>query len=193
MPGQIVIIGVGALGSHVALLGRNWKQGLKLVDFDRIESKNLQAQFHAKQGLTKNKALSAQQTHQGLFGTKVDAVPHRLTVDNAEVILGGACLVLDCTDNIEARRLIQATVKKLGIPCLHGAVTADGTFGRVIWTEDFEPDAEGTPGQPTCEDGEFLPFFCLVASQMAVAALRFLRKGVKESYEVMQTGTKRFS
>ena len=43
----VVIVGVGALGSHVALLGRNWGVQLKLVDFDRIEQKNTQAQFHS--------------------------------------------------------------------------------------------------------------------------------------------------
>jgi molybdopterin/thiamine biosynthesis adenylyltransferase len=191
MTGKIIIVGVGALGSHVALLGRNWEQGLKLVDFDRVESKNLMAQLHTKQGVSKNKAQGLQRTLQGLFGVKVEAVPHKLTADNVEALLGGSALVLDCTDNIEARRVIRTGARNLEVPCLHGALAADGSLGRIIWTESFTPDSEGEDGQATCEDGELLPFFALVASQMAWVAQEFLLTGRKQSFQVWPGGLMR--
>ena len=64
---MITIIGAGALGSHVALLLRNMKQGLTVCDFDRIETKNLQAQFHGKMGLGMNKAVSLGRTFLGML------------------------------------------------------------------------------------------------------------------------------
>lgn len=188
MTGKIVIVGVGLLGSHVALLGRNWTQGLKLIDFDRVEMKNTQAQVHGKQGLSKNKAQGLARTLQGLFGVKAEAIPHKLTLDNAEALLGGAALVMDCTDNIEAREVIQKAVAVYKTPCLHGAINAEGTFGRVVWTEHFVPDAEGKPGQATCEDGELLPFGAFISAQIAVVAQRFLRTGEKQSYQMFPGG-----
>jgi len=184
MAGQIVIVGVGALGSHLVLFGRNWKQGLKVVDFDRVEQKNIMSQFHTGLSKARNKALGLQQAMAGLFGIKIDATPHQLTKDNVQVILGGAGLVIDCTDNAEARRIIQGFVQPNGIPCLHGALSADGTFARVVWDEHFVPDEEGAPGQATCEDGENLPFHGLAASQMAIVVQQFLRKGTKRSLQI---------
>lgn len=181
---MIVIVGVGALGSHVALLGRNWKPGLKLVDHDRVEMKNVLAQFHGKQGVGKNKAQGLAQGLLGFFGIRAEAVPHKITSDNADVLLRGSELVLDCTDNVEARRVITESTMRLGLPCLHGALSADGSFGRVVWAEHFRPDTE-TPGQATCEDGEFLPFFGQVGGVMAGAAQQFLRTGAKQSFQVL--------
>lgn len=182
-----MIVGVGALGSHVALFARNWGNPLRVIDHDRVEAKNLAAQVHTRMGLGANKAVGLQRTLQGLFGTRVEAIPHRLTADNAAQLLGGAALVLDCTDNIEARRLITAAVRVTAIPCLHGAVSADGMFARVVWDELFVPDAEGTPGAATCEGGVALPFFAMTGAQMAGVAQAFLVAGARVSYQLTPT------
>jgi molybdopterin/thiamine biosynthesis adenylyltransferase len=184
----IVIVGAGALGSHVVLCARNWAHPIQVVDFDRIEAKNTQAQFHTKMGLGRNKAQALQQAMQGMWGTKLIAIPHKLTLENVGTVLGDAALVLDCTDNIEARQIIQGFVRAKGIPCLHGALSADGSFGRIIWDELFRADPEGAPGQATCEDGETLPFFALAGAQMAVIAQLFLENGEKRSLQMTPTG-----
>ena len=193
MEGKVVIVGVGALGSHVVLFGRNWKNPLKIVDFDLVEQKNTQAQFHSKMSLRRNKAQAIQQALNGLFGIKIDAVPHRLADDNAATLFGNAALVIDCTDNAAARRVIQAFVRKNGIPCIHGALSADGAFGRVVWDEHFVLDEEGKESRATCEDGEQLPMFALAAAQVAVVAQRFLKDGAKQSFQVMPAGIVRLA
>ena len=184
MPDTVVIVGVGALGSHLALLARNWEQQLRLVDFDRVEQKNVQAQFHTRMGLGRNKAQALQQALQGLFGLKVESLPRRLEATNVAQLLGGTVLVIDCTDNAEARRLIQGYVREHGVPCLHGALSADGAFARVIWDEHFVADEEDAPGEATCEGGEQLPFFAMAASVLAMAAQSFLAEGVRASYQL---------
>lgn len=185
---MITIVGAGALGSHVAFLLRNEKPGLKVVDFDRVEQKNILAQFHTKMSLGRNKAQALQQALQGMFGVKIEAVPHKLTADNAETVLGGSELVIDCTDNIAARNVIMDTVRKLDLPCLHGALSASGGFGQIIWDDIFKPDAESGDGAETCVDGEHLPFYATTSAYIAVEAQMFLKNGKKKSWQVSLSG-----
>jgi len=189
---KIVIVGVGALGSHLALFARNLGD-LKVCDFDKIESKNVLSQFHTAMGKGQNKAQAIQRAFQGLFGIKLEANTNRVTKDNASVILGTPDVIIDCTDNLEARNAIAAHVRSHGIPCLHGALAADGAFARIVWDEHFTGDAEGVPGQATCEDGENLPFHGLVAAQMAVVIQRFLRNGYKQSFQMSHAGAIRLA
>lgn len=184
---RVVIVGVGALGSHLALLARNWPVELVLVDFDRVEQKNLLSQFHTRMGLGRNKAQALQQTLQGLFAVRARAVPHKLTADNAEQLLTGAHLVIDCVDNAQARALMQRVVRAGDIPCLHGALAADGAYARVMWDAQFTID-EGGEGEATCEDGQHLPFIAIVAGFMAQAAQRFLSEGEQRSLHLHPEG-----
>jgi molybdopterin/thiamine biosynthesis adenylyltransferase len=191
---KIVIVGVGALGSHVALLLRNLdmqnvpgKPGelfrLVAVDFDRVEQKNTLAQFHGKASVGKNKALGLQQTVNFLFGVKIDAVPHKLVAENVQVLLRDATLVIDCLDNGPSRRIVQNFVRECQVPCVHGALAANGTIGRVVWDDKFvidENDGEGA----TCEDGEHLPFIGLVSAHLARAAQEFLKSRQQMSFQV---------
>lgn len=181
---KVVIVGVGALGSHVVLLARNWSVQLRLVDFDKVEMKNRAAQMHGSMMVGRNKAHSLRDFMNVAFGWTVEAVPHRLEDTNVDMLLSDADLVIDCVDNAATRRLIQELVREHDIPCLHGAVSADGTFGRVIWDEVFVPDEEGVAGAATCEGGEALPFFALVGAWTALAAQQFLATGRRMSFQM---------
>ena len=183
---NVTIVGVGALGSHLALALRN-AAALKLCDFDRVEAKNILSQFHTNMGRGKNKAVALQATLLGLYGVVATAVPYRVVETNAAAVLGGSDLIVDCTDNYAARITIGDVATVSGIPCLHGGLSADGTFGRIMWAEHFTPDAEGVVGQATCEDGENLPFHLAVASQMALTVQAFLKSGAKRSYQMTPT------
>ena len=186
---NIVIVGVGALGSHVVLFGRNLGASYKVIDFDRVEQKNTLSQFHTRMGVGRNKAQGLQQSLQGLFGLKIQAVPHKLTADNASQLLDGADLVVDCLDNGASRRLVQVFAREQGVPCLHGALAADGHFGRVIWDAHFAIDDEDVEGQATCEDGEQLPFIAMAASVMVQSIQAFLKDGRKTSLHLHPGGT----
>lgn len=180
----VVIVGVGALGSHAAQFLRSTPDiRLRFVDFDRVEAQNTQAQFHAFNMIGKNKALVLQQALQFLWRSRPEAFPTKLTEDNASVLLRGADLVLDCTDNIEARRVISAFAAKPPItPCLHGALAADGQFALVAWDANFRADAETSAGAPTCEDGQHLTFIALAAALLAHAAALFLTTGQRVGF-----------
>ena len=187
----ITIIGVGALGSHLVQALRNEEATLKVIDFDRVEMRNVASQFHFKNGVGKKKVEALKQAMQFCYGRQLEIVGNKLTADNVEQLLGGADLLIDCLDNGEARRLVQGFARANGVACLHGALAADGGFGRAIWDEDFAIDDEGDAGAPTCEDGEFLPFIVLTAAHVAHAAQRFLRTGRKTGYSISPAGVEK--
>lgn len=185
---RVVIVGVGALGSHLVQFLRNVRARVRVVDFDRVERKNVLSQFHAKSTAGKLKVAGLAQTMKFLYRIDIEAVPTKLTTDNVEVLLEDADLIIDCVDNIEARQLIKGFVAESGTPCLHGALAADGSFGRVAWDEGFEPDSEAEAGAPTCEGGEHLPFIALTASLLARAAQAYLETGRKVGFQIPPTG-----
>ncbi|MFT5685938.1 MAG: molybdopterin/thiamine biosynthesis adenylyltransferase [Myxococcota bacterium] len=185
---NIIIVGVGALGSHLLLLSRNLPGRFTVVDFDRVERKNTLSQFHSRMGVGRNKAAAMQQAMQGLFGLRIQSVPHRLTPDNVTSLLSGADLVVDCVDNAATRQLIQEHVRAEGIPCLHGALAADGSYARIMWDEVFTIDGDGEAGQATCEDGEHLPFIAMVSARMAMAVQGFLADGARGSVHLHPGG-----
>jgi len=190
---KIIVVGLGALGSHLVQFIRNLPVELRLVDFDRVEVRNAFSQFHGCMARGKLKVESLKQTMQFLFGhgdgAKLTAIPHRLVKANVEALLSDADLVIDAVDNGETRHLIQSFVRGRRIPCLHGALAPDGSFGRVIWeSQGFVIDDENVTGAATCEGGEFLPFIALTASYMARAVQEFLKSSKQIGYSITPAG-----
>lgn len=179
----ITIVGAGALGSHVVLFLRSLEEHIRVIDHDRIEQKNVLAQFHGKIGVGKNKAQALEQSMNFLFGVKLTTFPRKLTQDNEVQLLGGSDLILDCLDNAEARRIVQNFARKNNIACLHGALAANGEFGRVVWDEYFVID-EGGEGVATCEGGEHLPFIAMVSAHLARAAQVWVESRKKIGFNI---------
>lgn len=186
MEKKVVIVGAGALGSHVAMLLRN-EADLRIVDHDRVEAKNTLSQLHSVKSVGKHKIVVLQQTLNFLFGLRVEAMNAQLGINNVKELLSGTDLVVDCVDNGETRKLIQDYCVINSRPCLHGALSADGAFGQSIWTPGFKVDF-GDAGKPTCEDGAHLPFISTVSSLVARSAQAFLRTGKKVGYQVHAGG-----
>lgn len=189
---NVVIVGVGALGSHLLLFARNVEANFTVIDMDRVEQKNTMSQMHTGMGVGRNKAEALAKLMQGLFKQRIKPLPRRLTEDNVRQLLNDADLVVDCVDNGATRQLIQTFVREQGIPCVHGALSADGAFGRVVWDEKFAIDNENVAGEPTCEGGEHLPFITFVASILATQVRDFLNDGIKASFNIHPGGTTRF-
>ena len=188
MATKVVIVGVGALGSHVAQFLRGEDVKLFVVDHDRVEQKNTLSQFHARNSVGKNKVQAIQQAMKFLWGTTIEGTPHKLTADNTEQVLSGAGLIIDCLDNAEARNLVQTYARQNDVPCVHGALSADGQLGRVTWDELFTIDGAAA-GTATCEDGEHLPFIGMTSTFLARAAQEFLKTGKKLSWQVLPVGS----
>lgn len=184
----ITVVGVGALGSHLVPLLRN-EAKLRVVDFDRVEQKNTLSQFHGRNTVGKGKVQALSQTMNFLWGVRIEGNPHKLVEGNVDQLLGGSDIIVDCLDNGQARRLVQAYAKRTKTPCLHGALAADGGFGRVVWTKDFQIDDEPAEAAATCEDGAHLPFIAIVSAYMARAVQIFLHDDRKVGFQVFPEGS----
>lgn len=188
---RIVFCGVGALGSTAVLYCRNLEVELRLVDFDRVESKNLSAQWFVKQSVGKNKAEAIRLQLGNFFGIKAEALGVRLGAHNAAQLLDGCDLAVDCFDNADSRLILSEAARASAIPLVHAALAADGTFALVRWDERFVADREDVEGQATCEGGEHLPMIGLVGATLARAIQDFLRGGARHDYMVSLSGTSR--
>lgn len=184
----ITVVGVGALGSHVVPLLRNVGAAVRIIDCGQVKQKSPQSQFHSRPSVRKGKAFAFQQLMNFLWSWKIEAIPHKLEAANVNELLGKSDLILDCLDNGAARRLVQGYARANEVPCLHGALAAEGGFGRVVWDEGFVIDDEPGDGAPTCEDGAHLTFISVTSSYLAHAAKEFLVNGRKLGFQVMPTG-----
>lgn len=188
---RIVICGIGALGSTALLYLRNVAAELRLVDFDRVESKNLAAQWFVKQSLGKNKAEAARLQLANFYGAKAEAMGVRLGPHNAAQLLAGCTLAVDCFDNADSRIALSEAARVAGVPLVHAALAADGTFGLVRWDERFVPDREDAEGQATCEGGEHLPMIGLVGATLARTIQDFLSGSERRDFMISMSSVMR--
>jgi molybdopterin/thiamine biosynthesis adenylyltransferase len=188
---RIAFCGVGALGSSAVLLCRNLDAELRLIDFDRVESKNLAAQWFVKQSIGKNKAEAVRLQLANFYGRKAEALGVRLGEHNAAQLLDGCDLAVDCFDNHDSRQLLSDAARSRSLALVHGALAADGSFGLVRWDERFAPDREDREGQATCEGGEHLPVIGLLAASLARAIQDFGQSGDRHDYMVSLSGVTR--
>jgi adenylyltransferase/sulfurtransferase len=122
---SVLVVGTGGLGSPIALylagagIGR-----IGLVDFDLVDSSNLQRQvIHDTRQINRPKVESARERIQALNPlVQVDNYNERLTVENSERIITRYDLVLDGTDNLPSRYLMNDTCVLLGKPYIYGSV-----------------------------------------------------------------------
>ncbi len=190
MAKRILIAGVGALGSTCVQFIRNVDAELRLVDFDRVESKNLSAQWFVKQSVGKNKAEAVRLQLANFFGgPKAEAMGVRFALSNAAQLLADCDLAVDCFDNADSRTVLSEACRAAKVALLHGAIAADGTVGLVRWDERFTPDREDVEGQATCEGGEHLPMIGLVGATLARAIQDFLKDGTQNDYLVSLSGS----
>lgn len=181
-PGFILLVGAGALGSHVAYALRSELPRLwVIVDFDTVEAKNTLAQLHPQAHIGMNKASSLRQVLRGLFGVTVNAKPVRFARTNAEVLVKGAALVLDACDNPEARQDIRDACRAAAVPLLHLGVDGAGQLGIVAWDASYTIDPAPAGQVATCEGGEHLPMLVRIAAEAALVVQRYVRTGEQVS------------
>jgi len=189
---RILVCGGGALGSHALFMARDLEHELAVVDFDRVETKNLGSQWFVKQMVGKNKATALKTQLLNFYDVKLQDYPIKLTSLNVETLLGQAELVLDCFDNAESRRLVQDFVRARDKPCLHAGLAALGEFGVVRWDEHFVVDEETVAGQATCEGRGFLPLILRVSSALVASVQFFLTEKRRVNWNISPRNAESF-
>jgi adenylyltransferase/sulfurtransferase len=179
------VVGCGALGSfHAAALARAGAGRITIVDRDYVEPSNLHRQWlfeesDAAEALPKAVAAERRiaRINSAVYARGVVA---DLTPSNIAELLGDADVILDGTDNFEARYLINDFAVSRGIPWIYGA--AVGSYGltmpvipgRTACLRCIYPDPPSGP-QPTCETAGVLNVIVSAVASLQVAdALKIL-------------------
>lgn len=124
---KVLIIGVGGLGSPIALYLTGAGVGtLGLVDDDFVSISNLQRQvLYSEAEIGLPKVIQAKIRLEALnSNVKINAYPTRLTKRNAEKIISEYDIIVDGCDNFATRYLINDTCLQLGKVYVYGAIRA---------------------------------------------------------------------
>lgn len=162
---SVLLIGTGGLGSPLAMylaaagIGR-----LGLVDFDVVDSSNLQRQvIHSTQNVGKSKLASAKNFIAGINpNVHVETYETRFSADNALAIARDYDLVIDGTDNFPTRYLVNDVCVLLKKPNVYGSIFRFEGQASVFWAEQGpcyrclypEPPPPGLV--PSCAEGGVL-------------------------------------
>lgn len=122
---RVLIVGVGGLGSPIALYLAGAGVGcIGLVDDDVVSISNLQRQvLYSEKELGKRKAVCAAERLIALNSEiTVRPYPARLTKENADDIISEYDMVVDGCDNFATRYLINDCCVRLEIPYIYGAI-----------------------------------------------------------------------
>ena len=153
-----------------------------MIDDDVVDNANLQRQIihtDARIGEPKVQSAADAMTTQNPFVT-VRPYNRYLTAQDAAGIIGDYDLVLDGTDNFEARYLVNATCAALGKPLIAAALTQwEGQISLYDPASDAPcfacifPDAPDPALVPSCaEAGVIGPLPGVVGSMMALEAVK---------------------
>ncbi|KAG5475925.1 hypothetical protein CUR178_03639 [Leishmania enriettii] len=121
---HVMCVGAGGLGSTILLyLAAAGVGRLTIVDYDDVELSNLHRQVvHTTAAIGRPKALSAKESCLHLFpAARVDAVVEALSPDNAERLIATCDIVVDGTDNVAARYLINDAAMRCSKPLVSGS------------------------------------------------------------------------
>lgn len=181
----VTIIGIGALGTTMANhLVRSGVGEVRLIDRDFVEESNLQRQMlfdeaDARKQIPKAIAAAEKLT---TINSKVKITAYIENVDarNIEALVEGSDLILDGTDNMMTRFLINDVSIKHNIPWIYGGVVhSRGMTTTIIpnTTPCFRcifPNLESGHGE-TCDTvGVLSTAVHIVASYQATEALKLL-------------------
>ena len=122
---RVLIVGVGGLGSPIALYLAGAGVGcLGLVDDDCVSLSNLQRQIlYTEQEVGQPKALcAARRLCQLNSSITIHPYPQRLTAETIDEILCQYDLVVDGCDNFATRFLINDHCAKRGVPYIYGGI-----------------------------------------------------------------------
>ena len=158
---RVLVIGAGGLGSPVLLyLAAAGIGTIGIIDDDVVDISNLQRQIiHRTEDVGSKKVDSAKSRLLALDpNLEIELYPYRLNPENALDVLQGWDVVVDGTDNIPTRYLIDDACHLLSIPWIYGSIHRFEGQVSVFSTEhsrcyrDLFPEAPPAGALQNCAD-----------------------------------------
>jgi len=122
---KVLVAGLGGLGgassTYLAAAGVG---NIRLCDSDKVELSNFNRQIlFSSNDITKSKSIIAQKKLSELNpDIKVEALPYKLTEDNAGEIASGCDIIIDGLDNHRDRLILNRVSFALKIPYIYAAI-----------------------------------------------------------------------
>ena len=184
---KVLIMGMGGLGCPVALyLSAAGVGELILADDDNVEISNLQRQIaHFQHSVGMNKAKSVNTTLSELNSSqRTTLIEFRMNRSDLEERIPLTDLVIDCTDNLESRYLINELCWKYGKPLISGAaIRWEGQVSMFDWSIESSPcyqclyPQENTMGETNLncsENGVISPLVGVIGTTQAMEAIKVI-------------------
>lgn len=184
---RVLVVGVGGLGSPVALyLAAAGVGHLTLIDDDVVELSNLQRQIaHGTEDIGKPKVESAREALNQLNPlVQVETINRRLDEAQLNQLIARCDLVLDCSDNFATRFEVNRCCVNNKIPLVSGAAigmegqvavfdsrTADQPCYRCLYKEESEET-----NLNCSSNGVMAPLVGIVGSVQAMEAIKVIAK-----------------
>ncbi|MGI3131744.1 molybdopterin-synthase adenylyltransferase MoeB [Halopseudomonas pachastrellae] len=181
---RVLVVGVGGLGSPVALyLAAAGVGQLLLADPDQVDLSNLQRQvIHHAADIGRDKVASAAE-RVAAINPQVECrpLPSALAGAALQQAVAEVDLVLDCSDNFATRHAVNAACVQLGKPLVSGAaIRLEGQLSVFDPRREDSPCyqclyGEGDEQALSCsEAGVVGPLVGMVGSLQALEALKLL-------------------
>ena len=184
---MVSVVGLGATGSATAsLLVRAGIGGIKLIDRDFVEESNLhRAMLYSETDIDKPKALAAKERLEKINSQcNIKAFVEDLNPKTMNLLESD--LILDCTDNMETRLLINDFSLKHEMPWIYSG--AIGNEGMAASFDGKKPCFRCLfqtvpPSLETCDTvGILSPASFIVSSWQALEAIRILTDFERPNY-----------
>lgn len=181
---HVVIIGLGGLGSPVAMyLAAAGVGTLTLVDFDHVDLSNLQRQIlHRTENITQAKVASAKHNLLQLNpDIAIHTVNHKLDPDALNKLIATANVVVDATDNFDTRFAINRGCVQHKIPLVSGAaIRFEGQVSVFDLRDANSPcyrclyDESGTTEETCSTNGVISPMVGIIGSIQALETIKLI-------------------
>jgi sulfur carrier protein ThiS adenylyltransferase len=182
---KVLIVGMGGLGNPVSLyLAAAGVGTLFLADGDQVDITNLQRQIlFCEQDVGNNKAdVGAEKLQQHNSEITIEVVDEMLDTELANYYIEQVDVVIDCTDNINTRYLLNRVCVEQKTPLIVGAAT--GFDGQQLVVDPRNPESAcyqclfpATEKAPTnnCQTvGIVGPVLAIVAGMQSLQAIKLL-------------------
>lgn len=129
---RVLIVGVGGLGSPIALYLAGAGVGtIGLIDDDTVSISNLQRQvLYVEDEIGQSKVACAASRLRSLNSNiKIETYPFRLTEENVDLLIANYDIIVDGCDNFKTRYLLSDSCAKTRKPYVYGAI--QGFEGQV--------------------------------------------------------------
>lgn len=182
---RVLVAGAGGLGSPAALyLAAAGVGVIGIADSDHVDLSNLQRQIlHDTASVGSLKVDSAKKRLASLNpDCRTELFPVRLEKENIEAVISRFDVVLDATDSLFSKFLLNDTAVRLGIPLVHAGILAfvgqvttiipgKGPCYRCLFTEMPEGDED----RKECENGGVFGVLPgIIGSVQAAEAIKIL-------------------